>query len=146
MELCHQLLLVEGSMRDAFLIVTELEKASLEVEFERVETAAFMRMALDSKGWDFIICEARLPEFGWLEALAIYRRKDLDIPFIVVADPCDEDLAVERIKAGVHEHVLKDSLGRLPAAIKRELSFAQARRNLTRVETASEHLGLPIGY
>jgi DNA-binding NtrC family response regulator len=124
----YQLLLVESSMRDAFLIVAELERAGLKVEFERVETAAYMEMALDTKAWDFIICDAHLTAFGWLDALAIYKGKGLDIPFIMVSNTCDEDLAVERIKAGVHEHVLKDSLARLPAAVERELRSAHERR------------------
>ncbi len=124
----HQLLMVESSMRDAFLIVTELEQAGLKAEFERVETAAYLAMALDAKQWDFIICDAQLPDFDWVAALAIYQRKGLDIPFILVSEMMDEDLAVARIKAGVHEHVLKNNLGRLPLAVKRELRSAQERK------------------
>src|SRR5260370_40719467 len=85
-------------------------------------------MALDAKEWDFIICDAHLPDFDWSAALAIYKQKGLDIPFIMVSGTQDEDLAVERIKSGVHEHVLKDSLARLPAAVKRELCAVQERR------------------
>jgi DNA-binding NtrC family response regulator len=124
----YQLLLVESSMRDALLIVAELECAGLKVEFERVETAAYMGMALDSKAWDFIICDAQLPDFGWFDALAIYKGNGLDIPFIMVSNSSDEDLAIERIMAGVHEHVLKDSLARLPAVVERELRSAHKRR------------------
>jgi PAS domain S-box-containing protein len=124
----HQLLMVEGSMRDAFLIVTELEQAGLEVEFERVETAAYLAMALDAKEWDFIICDAQLPDFDWVAALAIYQQKGLDIPFILVSGMSDEDRAMERIKTGIHEYVLKDNLARLPLAVKRELRSAQERR------------------
>jgi PAS domain S-box-containing protein len=124
----HQLLMVESSMRDAFLIVTELEQAGLEFEFERVETAAHMDIALATKTWDLIICEAELPDFDWLEALAIYKAKGLDIPFILVSGMGDEDLASQRIKAGVHEEVLKDNLARLPLAVKRQLRSAEERR------------------
>jgi len=133
----YQLLLVEASMRDAFLIVAELERSGLKMDFERVETAAYMEMALDAKAWDFIICDARLPDFGWLDALAIYKGKGLDIPFILVSNSWDEELAVERIKAGVHEYVLKDSLPRLPAAVERELRSAHERRS--RNMTPSQH-------
>jgi PAS domain S-box-containing protein len=125
-------------MRDAFLIVTELEQAGVEVDFERVETSAYLERALDSKAWDFIICEARLPDFDWSAALAIYKRKGLEIPFILVAGMSDADLAVERIKAGVHEHVLKDNLARLPLAVKRELRSAQERR--IRRQSDAHHL------
>jgi DNA-binding NtrC family response regulator len=124
----HHLLLVESSMGDAFLIVSELEKAGLAIEFERIETASYMEQALNARQWDFIICDAYLPDFSWAQALEIYKRKDLDIPFIIVADTQDEDLSVERIKAGVHDHVLKDCLPRLPLVVKRELCAAQARR------------------
>src|SRR5260370_7702318 len=84
-------------------------------------------MALDAKEWDFIICDAHLPDFDWSAALAIYKQKGLDIPFIMVSGTQDEDLAVERIKSGVHEHVLKDSLARLPAAVKPALHSAHQR-------------------
>jgi PAS domain S-box-containing protein len=138
----HQLLMVEGSMRDAFLIVTELEQAGLEVEFERVETADYLAMAMDAKEWDFIICDALLPDFDWVEALAIYKRKGLDIPFILVSGMSDEKLAMERIKAGIHEYVLKDNLARLPLAVKRELRSAQERR--IRRQSEAHHLISPI--
>jgi len=69
-----------------------------------------------------------LPDFGWFDALAIYKGNGLDIPFIMVSNSSDEDLAIERIMAGVHEHVLKDSLARLPAVVERELRSAHKRR------------------
>jgi PAS domain S-box-containing protein len=141
----HQLLLVEGSTSDAFLIVTELERAGLKVDFERVETAAYMARALAAKAWDFIIFDDHLPDFDWVAALAIYKQAGLDIPFIVVSRTLDGDPAMKRIKAGIHEQVLKDSLPRLPAAVKRELRSAQERRIRQHADTAKEFLSSTFG-
>jgi DNA-binding NtrC family response regulator len=124
----YRVLLVEDSINDAFLIVDELQRGGLDVDFERVETAAGVEAALQEKAWDFILCEYRLRGLDGSAVLAMYRRKGMDIPFIMVSGDMGEDHAVEMIKAGAHEYVLKDNLARLVPAMNRALQTAQERQ------------------
>jgi PAS domain S-box-containing protein len=136
----HQLLLAEGSAKDASIIVLGLSGAGLDVDFQRVETAVQMEMALLAKPWDFIIFGEHLPNFQWTAALAICRRNGLDIPFIMVSETPDADPGVQRIKAGVDEYLLKSDLARLPIAVRRELQAVQERRIRQDVEKKSRPL------
>ena len=128
MSLRLRVLQVEDGVPDAFLNVRELSRNGLEVESERVETAAQMRKALAGSQWDFILCDHQMPQFDSLAALALYKQSGLDIPFIVVSGKIGENQAVSLIKAGVHEFVMKDSLEQLAPAVRRELLAAEERR------------------
>jgi PAS domain S-box-containing protein len=128
MSLRFRVLQVEDSVQDAFLNVRALQRNGLEVESERVETAAQMKTALARSPWDLILCDHRLPQFDSLAALALYKESGLDIPFIVVSGKIGEEQAVKLIKAGAHEFVMKDSLEQLASAVRRELRAAEERR------------------
>jgi len=136
----YRVLLVEDSINDAFLLVRALQRGGLDVEFERVETAAGVEAALAQKTWDFIICDYWLGSFNGLAVLALYRQKGLDIPFIMVSGRMGEEHAIEVLKAGAHEYVLKENLGRLVPAVNRELRAAQERRIRHQVEAATAYL------
>ena len=112
-----RVLIVEDSEEDAFFIARALQGGAFAVQFERVETAVMMQAALEVGHWDVIICDYRLPEFGGPEALALYLKTGLDLPFIVVSGTVGEDLAVEMLKAGAHDYVMKDRLPRLPESV-----------------------------
>ncbi len=90
-----RVLLVEDSTNDTFLVVRELQRSGMEVEFERVETAAYMKAALETKVWDVIICDNFLPQFDGVSALGLYRRMGLDVPFIMISGMLGEDHALE---------------------------------------------------
>ena len=123
-----RVLQVEDGVADASLNVKELKRGGLDVESERVQTAAEMRKALKERQWDFILCDHQLPQFDSLAALTIYKQCGLDMPFIVVSGKIGEKQAVALIKAGVHEFVMKDSLEQLVPAVRRELQAAEERR------------------
>jgi len=108
-----RVLIVEDSVEDTFFIVRELQRAGFIVSFERVETRMGMQTALSSHNWDIIISDYSLPQFGGAAALALYLQRGLDIPFIIVSGAIGEDRAVEMLKAGAHEYVMKDNLARL---------------------------------
>ncbi len=127
---------VEDSESDAALIVRALEKARFQVEWERVEDAAGMRAALAERPWDVIIADYHLPQFDAPAALAILRDSGRDIPFIVVSGVMGEDTAVEMMKSGAHDYLLKDKLARLAPAVERELRDAESRRERRRAEEA----------
>ena len=121
-------LLVEDSEADALLIIRQLQKGGYEPVYERVETAEAMASALQEKAWDVILCDFKLPRFNGLEALALYRECGLHIPFIIVSGAIGEEMAVEILKAGAHDYIMKDRLHRLVPAMEREMKEARARR------------------
>src|SRR5262252_4946344 len=95
----YRVLLVEDSAQDALFNLHALERGGLEVESERVETAAQMKRALETKTWDFILSDHRLPQFDGLQALDIYKRSGWDVPFIIVSGLIGEEQAVALLKA-----------------------------------------------
>src|SRR5258707_529996 len=97
-------LIVEDSLNDTFLIVRELQAGGFEVVFERVHAASTIQAALNAKNWDLIISDYSMPQFGGAEALKLYQRQGLDIPFIIVSGAIGEDRAVEIVKAGAHNY------------------------------------------
>jgi signal transduction histidine kinase/DNA-binding NarL/FixJ family response regulator len=121
-------LLIEDEPGDAELVLLELRRAGLEPEAERVDTAPAMHRALDRRPWQVIIADYNVPGFGGLEPLRIVQRRGLDLPFILVSGAIGEETAVEAMKAGAHDYVLKQSLTRLGAAVRRELREAELRR------------------
>jgi two-component system, OmpR family, sensor histidine kinase VicK len=136
----HRVLLVEDSEDDAFLIIHELQQGGLSVIFERVETLADVQAALQRKCWDFILCDFVLPGFDGRAVLALYLEMGLEMPFIIVSGKMGEEHAVEMLKAGAHEYVLKQDLARLVPAVNRELRAAQERRIRKQMEATQEFL------
>jgi PAS domain S-box-containing protein len=135
-----RVLIVEDSEDDALIIARELKRGGFELDFERVQTPAAMKTALESKPWDLIISDYSMPQFGGQAALKLYQQKGLDLPFISVSGAMGEDLAVEMMKAGVHDYVMKNNLTRLVPAVARELRAAAERRERKQVESARAHL------
>ena len=123
-----RVLLVEDSINDTFLVVRELERGGLEVEFERVETAQYMEAALEQKTWDLVIFDCGVSQLDGVKALEIYRRKQLEIPLILISGLAKEGQALEMLKCGAHDYVPKDNLARLAPAVRRELQNAEQRQ------------------
>jgi two-component system cell cycle sensor histidine kinase/response regulator CckA len=124
---CLRVLLVEDSPSDAKLVLREIRAAGHAVEFERVEDAPAMRAALTRQGWDVVISDWSMPKFSALAALTVMKTAGLDLPFLIVSGTVGEDLAVEAMRAGAHDYVLKDKLVRLAPALERELREHQVR-------------------
>jgi signal transduction histidine kinase len=120
-------LLVEDNPDDAELILMELRRGGRDPIALRVETAAEMSAALAEGVWDVILSDYTLPTFSAPAAFSLMRERNLDIPFIVVSGTVGEDVAVEAMRSGVHDFLLKGQLRRLVAAIERELREATNR-------------------
>lgn len=135
-----RVLVVEDSEADALLLLRELRRGNYVPASQRVDTPEGYLDALHSGGWDIIICDYRMPNFDGFAALQLYKEAEIDIPFIVVSGLIGEDVAVEMMKAGAHDYLLKDHLARLVPAIDRELREAAERRELHRAEQARSHL------
>ncbi len=122
-----RVLMVEDSATDAKLVVGELRRAGQLVEFERVETVEAMRAALQRE-WDIVTSDWSMPKFTAPAALAVLKESGLDLPFIIVSGTIGEEAAVEAMRAGAHDYVLKDKLGRLMPAIEREVRECERAR------------------
>ena len=129
-----KVLIVEDSEQDAALLLRELEKAGHSTVYSRVETAREMANALDGQEWDVVLSDYILPGFSGLAALGLLHGKGLDLPFIVVSGQIGEDVAVEAMKAGAHDYIMKDNLKRLGPAIERELTEAENRKKRRQAE------------
>lgn len=129
-----EVLFVEDCEDDLLLLVRELKKGGFDPRYQQVYTSSDMKAALQAKSWDIIISDYSMPMFNGLEALKIYQRLKLDIPFIVVSGTIGEDVAVGMMKAGAHDYLLKDATKRLLPAIQRELREAEERRALKKAE------------
>lgn len=123
-----RLLVIEDSEDDVLLLTRELKRGGYEPVFERVETAASMKTALERGNWDLIISDYIMPQFSGLAALEVIGKSGLDIPFIIVSGKIGEDIAVGAMKAGAHDYIVKDNLARLIPAVERELREVEIRR------------------
>ena len=123
-----RLLLVEDTLEDALLIQRALTRGGFQVIGDRVDNAVDMRRQLMEHEWDVVIADFSLPDFSGLAAFEIYRQAGIDVPFILVSGSIGEETAVEAMRAGIHDYVLKGNLARLAPAIERELREASVRR------------------
>jgi PAS domain S-box-containing protein len=131
-----RVLIIEDSPDDAELILHELDHGGYTVTHRRVETASAMKKALVEEPWDLILSDFSMPEFSGTRALAVLKESGIDIPFIIVSGTIGEETAVEALKAGAHDFLVKDRLARLLPAIERELREAETRRRRTEAEEA----------
>jgi signal transduction histidine kinase len=129
-----RLLLIEDQESDAVLLDRALRRGGFTPSCLRVETAEEMKEALRAATWDLIIADYKLPHFDGPSALRIYKETAMDIPFIIVSGTIGEDLAVEAMKLGAHDYVMKSNLTRLVPAVERELRDAAARAAHRQVE------------
>jgi two-component system, NarL family, sensor histidine kinase UhpB len=130
-----RVLLVEDSEDDALLLMRELRRGGYDPRYERVDTAADMERALEERIWDLVIADHSMPAFSSAAALEMLKHKGfVDVPFIIVSGQIGEDAAVEAMRAGAHDYIMKDNLARLNTVIERELREAESRRDRRRAE------------
>ena len=122
-----RVLLVEDSEDDVKLALRALRRGGFEPTYRRVQTAAELETALARERWDAVISDFRMPGFTGIDALRIFRSTGLDIPFILISGTIGESTAVEAMKAGASDYIMKESLARLAPALERELKETQMR-------------------
>src|SRR6266550_334073 len=123
-----RILNVEDSEQDTALLARHLRRAGYDLTLDRVDTAEKMKAALVSHEWDSILCDYSMPQFDALRALAVIDEMKLDIPFIIISGTVGEAVAVEAMRSGAHDYLMKDKLVRLVPAIERELKEAENRK------------------
>ncbi len=134
-------LMVEDSPGDAALTLRLLTKSGFDLSHLRVETAAQMQQALYSQSWDIVLCDFSLPGFNAIAALATLQETGLDIPFIVVSGSIGDITAIELMRNGARDYLMKNNMARLAPVVERELREAALRRERRMTE---ERLRLSI--
>ncbi len=134
-----RVLLVEDSQDSELLLLHALAKGGFAPSLLRVETEREMRRGLAQDSWDVVISDFKLPTFDGLRALEVLKDTGLDLPFVIVSGTIGEQRAVQLMRAGAHDYVMKDNLARLPPVIFRELTEARHRRARREAEAALHH-------
>ncbi|MGL4552258.1 MAG: hybrid sensor histidine kinase/response regulator [Gemmataceae bacterium] len=134
-----KVLFVEDDENDMHLQMRELRRGGYDVQHLRVQTAADLRAALPA-GWQLIISDFMLPQLNGLDALAVVREAGFDGPFLLISGTVGEDVAVECMKAGANDYLLKGNLTRLVPAVRRELNDAASRRKRREAESKVRRL------
>lgn len=122
-----RVLIVEDSESDFLILVRELRRGGYDPLCERVETGEAMSAALDREAWDVILIDYTLPRFCGIAALELIKRKQMDLPAIVVSRTITDEIAVAAMKAGAHDYIMKNNLTRLVPVVERELQAAKGR-------------------
>ena len=128
------ILIVEDSASDAGLLARQIERAGYDLHWQRVDTAADLKATLEREPWDAVLCDYTMPDFSGIDALAVVRASQEDLPFIFVSGTIGEDTAVEAMRAGAQDYVLKGHLKRLVPAIEREVRAAEIHRQVRQAE------------
>jgi sigma-B regulation protein RsbU (phosphoserine phosphatase) len=123
-----RVLMVEDSEDDMFFALQELKRGDFQPEYERVDTLSRLTAALDRQVWDVILCDHAMQGFTSFHALELLKRRQYDIPFIILSGVIGEDVAVQAMKAGANDYVMKNALGRLVPSVEREVREAANRR------------------
>jgi two-component system, cell cycle sensor histidine kinase and response regulator CckA len=121
-----RVLIVEDSDDDCHLLVRHIREQGFELIYTRVDDAQTMQSAL-AQSWDLVISDFNLPRFSGPEAYSLLNSNGLDTPFIIVSGAIGEDIAVESMRSGVSDYILKSKLSRLGPAIKREILASRQR-------------------
>jgi two-component system, NarL family, sensor histidine kinase UhpB len=129
-----RILLVEDSEDDALLLSSQLKRDGYKIISKRVDTIAELQAALDKADWDIVISGYMLPEFTGLDTLGLIQERSLDIPCIIVSGKTYDETAVNAMKAGATDYVLKDNLVRLGPAVRRAQDKANERSKLNKAQ------------
>ncbi|WP_445501132.1 sensor histidine kinase [Microvirga sp. G4-2] len=135
-----RILLLEDSALDAELVTEALSSAGLSVSMERVILEEDFSRALRDGEWDLVLADYLLPGFDGLNALALVREQCPELPFVFVSGALGEEVAVEALKRGATDYVIKDRLDRLPATVLRALAEARERAEKRQAQDALQKL------
>jgi two-component system, cell cycle sensor histidine kinase and response regulator CckA len=134
-----RLLIVEHTPEDVELVLLALKESGVSADHTLVQTRDGLRQALQKGEYDAVLCDYRLPGWSGLDALQELRESGKDIPFLLVTGTLGEEAAVECMKRGINDYILKDHISRLPMALHRAV-VEKAMRN----ETAQAQVALRL--
>ena len=140
------IVLLEDNHNDAELIELELARNGVQVEWTHVWAKDTFVQALNGEpAPDLVLADYTLPGFDGLAALRLVMEHSPDVPFIFVSGSLGEERAIEALKSGATDYVLKDRLQRLPAVVTRALTEARERRERRQAEASLEEQRLLLG-
>jgi PAS domain S-box-containing protein len=129
-----QILHLEDDDADAELVQANLRADGLACQIHRAVNRATFEQALDARAYDAIISDYALPDYDGLSAMKLVRARWPFVPFILVSGTLGEEQAVESLKCGASDYVMKARLMRLPTAVRRALQEAEMHRHCHRAE------------
>ena len=130
-----RILILEDSLTDTELMLYELQSSGLTVDWQRVDNESGYLAQLDT-GFDVILSDFYMPQFDAMRALRLLKERDLDIPFIIVTGSISEEVAIECMKQGAADYLLKDRLVRLGQAVKQAVQQKKLRNQKRQAEVA----------
>jgi two-component system, cell cycle sensor histidine kinase and response regulator CckA len=122
-----RVLLLEDNPSDADLSIRKLSEAGFEFHAEVARDSREFKNYLEKQSYDLILGDYRLPDWNGLDAVRWLRSSGILTPFLLVTGTLGDELAIECIKAGADDYVLKQNLERLPVAVRRALEEQQLR-------------------
>ena len=139
-----RLIVIEHNEADVELAVAELERAGFQVQAETVSTREQLVDRLGRGSYDLVLADYRLPDWTGMDALATLRELGHEIPLILVTGTLGDERAVECVKQGAADYILKQNLARLPMAVRRALEEQKARAERTVAEDRIRRLTLAV--
>jgi len=128
-----RILLIEDSLEDTELTVRELKRGGLEFDWRRVDTELALARACSEFEPTMVLSDYAMPGFDGLSALRLVRELRPEVPFIFVSGTIGEETAIQSLRSGANDYILKSNLSRLPTAVKRALR--DAAEGAQRLET-----------
>ncbi len=132
----QRILVVEDSEMDYEILLATLSRGGRSVWGKRVETESEMKAALAAETWDAVISDHNLPQFSSEGALATLKASGQDLPFIIVSGDIGEDVAVEAMRNGADDYLIKGRTKRLSAALAHAVDAARTRNERRLAEVA----------
>jgi signal transduction histidine kinase len=129
-----RVLLIEDAPADAEIEIAELRRAGFDVAADVVDTRDQVRERLKKNAYDIILADYSLPTFRGMDALDILRESNLTTPLILVTGALNSETAVECVKQGAMDYVLKDHMARLPISVRRALEDVRLREDRARAQ------------
>jgi DNA-binding NtrC family response regulator len=129
-----RVLLIEDAPADAEIEIAELRNGGFDVAADVVDTRELLREFLNKNSYDIILADYSLPNFRGMDALDILREKNLTTPLILVTGALNGETAVECVKQGAMDYVLKDHLARLPISVRRAIEEVRLREDRARAQ------------
>lgn len=118
---------LEDNPTDSDLIKETLEDEGIECEITRVETEEDFLAACVRGGFDIVLADFNLPSYDGLSALAIARERCPELPFIFVSGKMGEEIAIESLKSGATDYILKNNMKRISSSVLRALKEAESK-------------------
>ncbi len=131
-----RILILEDNRRDAELFIQKLKEAGFALDADIVDTEQAFVARFRSRVYDLILSDYSIPEWSALEAFRFVKRTGVNVPFVLVTGTLGEEAAVDLIKEGVADYILKDRLARLPSAVRRALDEKLTRDEAARARQA----------